>query len=1095
MSQKTEPEGHMHLMANTPLRIKNRFQQPSLARVFHRTSLHSLLEKNFDHKLFIIQGKAGQGKSTLIADFLSQNGIPTLWYRADRDDADPSLLLDHLHHGLTTISPRSNTYYHENQTLPSSLDIDEKLNGFLDTINQSLFKGLSIVIDNYNVIDHSEEARECVKLIAENLPSHLHLFLLTSCYPSFCLSRVRSDKELAELFDKDLNLTLEEMVEIIENVYELSFKKRLLERLYSVIDGWITGLTYLLEQISFKPEKEQEAAIKTFLIKKHLTSLDDFFDENVFSTLAQHQQNILCKIGILPVITPEIFCMVTEESDTSLLAIENRNTIFLKPVKLEENELTFHPLFAKYLEKKFAQLSQEEQTRIHTQAAYYFESQEQYDLAIMQWSAAKEHEKAKQTLIPYADELLQEGKYDKIYALLKHFSYTEKSEDPYLAYFYGIVSNLIKPFSSRQKLFSLLATFREKKEYTREAKIYTELLTNYFFYLESDTKMEELLTMAETFVNTVGDTLVQDKKEVLNALINLGKWWIYPENKEAFEIALRAEETSFRFQDEEAFLCSRLTLGWIYIDRGEFLNAKELLLKTEKIFEREQTHHPYKAFISFLLGDTYFYLGELDLAIKQMEKTLEKLPEGFAFKHFLELNVVTYYLYSYKVDQGEAYFDSIREKDFYQNMYMQYFWVYLIQMLLAYRTNNRPRMEYYCKRLMEKENQPLLKMDYPFSYLALSEVNLILGNYEDAERFLGETLAESEKRNFPYPAATAYALLGLKYDKQGRKKEAKENFSNMLQILEENNFGNLDICDPDLIREIAKITGSTLFHHFPRLAQPNELPSSEPQPGQYVLEFKTFGQFQIFFKGKETPIITLSRQKRVIDLLKLLIVFRKNGISKEIVYATFWPRYSYKSARDNLNTVVYRLRKILGVDENYISTQTNTIKLKEGTYKTDVDDFLALLEMGQKMESNENIEKALEFYKKAAAIYKGDFLESGLYLDIIRDERENLRNRFKHLLFKMVKLSLGSGNYRESLEWAGRIVSIDPLCEPAYRLLMIASVLIGNRTEITRIFNKLTSKLETDLGITPDEKTERLKDSLLGGKIPEKSLWENETIL
>jgi DNA-binding SARP family transcriptional activator len=520
-----------------------------------------------------------------------------------------------------------------------------------------------------------------------------------------------------------------------------------------------------------------------------------------------------------------------------------------------------------------------------------------------------------------------------------------------------------------------------------------------------------------------------------------------------------------------------------------------LLLKTEKIFEKYPAKHPYLALIRFALGDSYFYLGEIDKAIRETEFALESLHEGFAVTRFLKLNLIFYYLYIDEYGKAEDIFESERVQDIGENLYLQYFWIYLLQMLIAYRNGNTRRAEYYCKRLMEKENSHILKTDYPFSYIALGEINIFINNYDAAEKYLNLILVDTMESENPYLYATAFSLIAYLYHLKNNSELASQNFIKMEKILQEHQYRNLDICNPELLKKIAEVSGFKIFETFTRLKViSGELNLLEKRE-KYELEFKTLGVFRVFIKGKEIEQAALIRQKRVADLLKLLIVFRENGISKEIVYETFWARYSYKSARDNLNTVVYRLRKIFGEENDFISTDANIIKLKDGSSIIDVDLFKQYIANGLELEKKKDIEAALIYYIKAETLYEGDFLEPGLYLDFIRDERENLKNKYKQLLFTMIKLSLDIKQFKESMAWANKLIGFDSLCEPAYRLLMISSVFTGNGSEISRIYHKLNKSLMENYNISPDSKTEKLKNILLGKTIPTSESWRLETII
>jgi DNA-binding SARP family transcriptional activator len=396
---------------------------------------------------------------------------------------------------------------------------------------------------------------------------------------------------------------------------------------------------------------------------------------------------------------------------------------------------------------------------------------------------------------------------------------------------------------------------------------------------------------------------------------------------------------------------------------------------------------------------------------------------------------------------------------------------------------------------MDPENYNLLRTDFPSSYLILGEINIFLGNPEAAGNYLTPIISHNPADELPYARATAHALLGYIQFQKGRQKEAARHFEFCESILTLKGYQNLDICDPQLLRDIGRQSGLSAFGQFPRLKsrQPVTVIGEELSPVD--LEIRTFGVFRLFVRDIEIDQEVLNRQKRVIDLLKLLIVFRHHGIAKEVVYEIFWTNYTYKNARDNLNTLIYRLRKILGDACACISADMSTIYFHTDKIRVDADQFTRLCRDAKTAEGKKEYQTAIDLYSRAALLYSGDFLESALYIDQIRDERENLKTKYKQALLSLAKLNLSLARFADSLEWTQKLIGIDPVCEPAYRLFMYTSALTENKTEIPRTFEKLKNNLLEKFNITPDRKTEQLKISLLSGNIPAGAAWERETLI
>ncbi|MFP4561673.1 MAG: BTAD domain-containing putative transcriptional regulator [Spirochaetia bacterium] len=1078
------------------------FLPPSLEKTLRREHLISYLRQRSKRRVFLFHGMLGTGKSILAADFLSSETLPFIWINPTEECTSSADFLSLVFEAFTrTVGIDSAAPEPPPGPKVEEEDLEILLKGVLESakklsleFSESSGKAPDIffVIDNLDSRCGNRDFTDFLEYFIEELPREYHFILIYSSIPSGLLSNIRAEKELVELREEDFLFTERELADLAEAKYQLSLDGETIKRIGELTEGWITPCIYLFEELYLKDEETRSKILNHFFKTKRLTVLDAFFREHFSNHLDGKEFVHAVTLSVFDSFDSDLLRYFFDSEGEALLSKLLDRHLFLLPAGTERYR--YHPLLREYLAKLFSNRREEEKIPHYRAAAKYFTGKRETEKAVRFYASAGSLEEAKNHFIPLADELLETNSYGSLKTLLAYFPEEEKETDLYMAYYDGIVANLVKPFSSREKLLSLLDAFHRKKDYTREARIFSELLTNYLFYFEQEELINELIEKASAFIAEYKLKLEPSQCEILNTLIALGTGSVYPGREESFETALRAEETSYRFHNFEAFLCARLVLTKLYIDRGEFYESLDLLEKTERVFEDSEEAAFYKPLLSFFIGDAHFYLGEIDKAVDRTRKALGESNPTFAFRRFLELNLIYYLLYSEEVAEAEELFEGFRRKQIANNPYAQYFWIYLLQMLISYRKGNKLRAEYYCKRLMEDQNENLLRADFPFGYLSLSEVCLFLDKPEAVRIYLSRILDDTPPNSYPYPRATAEALAGLLAHKEGRKKEAAGRFASMAAILDAKGYRNLDICNPKLLLEIAEASGKdfTSFHRYPR---PKAV-STDPFKGKEVpFYFKTLGAFQIFQEGKEIPASVLTRQKRVIDLLKLILVFRKNGISKEVVYDVFWPRYSYKSARDNLNTVVYRLRKILSNDHELLSTEMNIIKLNEEFYAADVDDFLECLDRAKRAEKEANPSAAIELYETAAGLYTGDFLEGGFYHDYLRDERENLKNRYRQSLFSLARLCLKANRPQKGFEWANRLISKDPLCEPAYRLSMIASVAIGNRTAITRIYEKLDAALSEQYGIAADPKTVELKDRLLAGTPPSEMMWRNETVL
>jgi len=131
----------------------------------------------------------------------------------------------------------------------------------------------------------------------------------------------------------------------------------------------------------------------------------------------------------------------------------------------------------------------------------------------------------------------------------------------------------------------------------------------------------------------------------------------------------------------------------------------------------------------------------------------------------------------------------------------------------------------------------------------------------------------------------------------------------------------------------------------------------------------------------------------------------------------------------------------------------------------DVERFEELLHQGDGLDGM----AALEAYRQALALYKGDFLADEPYADWAELERSYLRERAVGALFRMAGIAERMNRPREAQEAYRFVLKLDPWREEAYRALMQGLLESGQKLEAKRLFSQYQTRMEREgLPVAPD---------------------------
>ncbi|HKI55078.1 MAG TPA: AAA family ATPase [Anaerolineales bacterium] len=221
------------------------------------------------------------------------------------------------------------------------------------------------------------------------------------------------------------------------------------------------------------------------------------------------------------------------------------------------------------------------------------------------------------------------------------------------------------------------------------------------------------------------------------------------------------------------------------------------------------------------------------------------------------------------------------------------------------------------------------------------------------------------------------------------------------------------------------------------------------------------------------------RTRKVLALLTYLAVEQRMH-SRESLMALFWPESPSNSAAASLRVTLSRLRQGLGQTGDVLITEAGNIGF-DSNYSVVLDlDWLCTAA------HEETHPDELRFI---LTVDRGEFLEgfslpdAPAFDDWIATQRGACLRQLETVYDRLSQHLLSVHDSAAAVETASRWVRRVPLSEQAYRRLMAAQVLNGQRPAALLTYHQLQETLKNELGLEPSRETILLANNIDQGRV------------
>ena len=249
------------------------------------------------------------------------------------------------------------------------------------------------------------------------------------------------------------------------------------------------------------------------------------------------------------------------------------------------------------------------------------------------------------------------------------------------------------------------------------------------------------------------------------------------------------------------------------------------------------------------------------------------------------------------------------------------------------------------------------------------------------------------------------------------------------------------------------------------------------------LSIYLLGSFRVTLDGQPVTGFVSDKARA---LLAYLVVEADRLHRRERLTGLLWPDSSEQGARASLRTTLSNLRKVIGdreADPPFLHVSRPQIGFNTASdFWCDVHEFLTLSAGRREAQSVPQLEKAV-------ALYQGDFLQdlslpdSSSFEDWVVLMGEHLRRLLQEDLHQLVRQHEERGQVDRALQYARRLVELEPEMESRHRMLIRLLALSGQRKAALTQYQVLVQMLKREFGARPGEQTQALYRQIQRGEL------------
>jgi DNA-binding SARP family transcriptional activator len=241
---------------------------------------------------------------------------------------------------------------------------------------------------------------------------------------------------------------------------------------------------------------------------------------------------------------------------------------------------------------------------------------------------------------------------------------------------------------------------------------------------------------------------------------------------------------------------------------------------------------------------------------------------------------------------------------------------------------------------------------------------------------------------------------------------------------------------------------------------------------------KTFGEFVVTINGRTVTKSDWQR-KKARDIFKILLIHHQKAVTTDELIDLLWNDTTKHNVEQVIKNSISFIRRV--IEPDLAPREPSTFLRNEGkAYILDLGDGASIdfLEFKSLIHQASKGTDRVALYKKAIALYTGDFLKEDLYAEWSVFERESLKDSYLYALTYLAQHALAHSDDVAAISYAHQLLDTDRAHDKGYEILLRIFLKQGNHSEARRIYAQCKDAFAKEFGSAPPMSLQSLMSHL-----------------